>query len=817
MISQFGVVDFLPGAIIHGLPYFIFNPNNSINMNIPRTPTIALSAFLAVASLASAQPTDNPVSKFYPGLTQYDWTNQLAWDTVVTTAAVADDDQDDLAVVQAEIEALSANGGGVLYFPAGTYNFSDDLLVHNGVVLRGVQPGDGYVAENLDPERNPASPVDEVDSAKGQSFALETKFEFPKFVFDKTANDGAGNDRRAAFKAIRLSNPLTDSNVGVCWIDINRARVEWVQYGEDPVTGLSTSYWGYFGTEWDPANPLDAGNNWRKIKATNWVIFGNRINNAAAWDNRDGISPPNGTQDAWSIWPSRIRAQIDTFNYANNLVANNRINDKHYYHWDNNQPNGQQPDPNYIDDFLMTDYKDRRGVVRGDMWFNYTYGYGIKVNRSIGLDGKQIPYTPDDFPMLFRQGVVCRDNWVFVTSRVGFFVGGDGMECIGNYRIDVSYPDERKHQYMKNDGRDFNTNNSATYENRGYDVTGSNIVFSYNFWDVRRHRLGDTVYYSVDGEGMLHQEVGGGTAVDNWLLEKNVGNTYIGIYKSRHIRRLTIRDNNLSPAPISGPNSFFVVADTNGGPYQMEDVLIEGNFAGDGMSIKGSAGVQNITVRNNNSTGNINYTVGVTLENNIGTLVQYTKPEEIPPANYDFLPDGSFISPAQGAVYAPGETISFVIKGIDPGSIATGVSVWRDLVKQGDADVDLNDPNLETWVLDVTAPMETGLHYYFAGIDGLPEAHWTPPLAIYVGVEPYTPVGWIDTPWGWVNDLGAPWFYFAGPGVWAYAEGNEPAQGASAPGFYFYNQSAGCWAYTQGDAQGHVYHYAPGNGWILYE
>jgi len=81
-----------------------------MNPSTPFSPSCAVSRsrralfVVAVAAFASAplaaQPVDNPVTRFYPGLSQYEWTDLLAWDNVTVTAAVADDGLDDLATVQ---------------------------------------------------------------------------------------------------------------------------------------------------------------------------------------------------------------------------------------------------------------------------------------------------------------------------------------------------------------------------------------------------------------------------------------------------------------------------------------------------------------------------------------------------------------------------------------------------------------------------------------------------------------------------------------------------------------------------------------------
>lgn len=717
-----------------------------------RSKAILIGVATAFPLFAGAQPITNPVTQFYPGLSQYAWTDQLAWSTVTTTAATPDDGLDDLAVVQAEIAAISAAGGGVLYFPAGTYTFSDDLFIHDGVVIRGVQPGDGYVADNLDPARDVTAPADEVDNAKSTLFTLSTKFEFPKFVFDKTANGGAGNERRDAFKAIRLNDPFTDSNLGICWIDINRARIEWIQYGEDPVTGMSTSYWGYFGVEWDPSLPFDdPGNMWLKIRGMNWVIFGNRINNAARWDNRTGVSPPIGSQPAWSIWPKRMTGQIDTFNYGNQIVANNRLMDKHYYDWDNSQPNGQQPGPG-IDDFLIEDYVDKNGNIVGDDWFSYTRGYGIKMNRSVGLDGNDRDYSPTRYPLLYRPGITCRDNWLFVTRRVGIYIGGTGAECIGNYRTDRSWTldgDYRKQAVIDPTGRSFDTNNGRTQENRGIDITGFNVFVHKNFMLCFRTKSPGGPYFSTCGEGFLHQEVGGGSPVYNWTITENWFSGYIGIYKSKDIRGLLIQDNtvpNELPDQTDTP-AIYVEADTNATAYNMADVVIDGNFAqlnapSQSGRILASAGVSNVTVSNNdfgNGTVSISDGVGFTGNINVGSL------STVPSTGaFDALPQATVTSPSAPITVSPGELVTLLIDASDDGASPPSVDIYNETVLLGSATLQ-SAPNIHAY--DLIVPTEPGTYYYMIKAEGSPDAAYADPVTIIVeegGSTPGSPVLYIN-------------------------------------------------------------------------
>jgi hypothetical protein len=485
---------------------------------------------LTQAAPPSNGPTDNAVASFY-GATAYPWAANLAWSRVFNIldyGGNGNGSADNLAAYNAARDAAVAAGGGVVYFPAGTYYFSDDLVLKNGVVLRGVAPVNS--------------------NAKLDTFALSSKLTFPAYV---PSLSGSGTPNSTAFKKIVTQSPQTDSNLGVVWLDINRAGIK---IKGDGLTNTNQ----------------------------NIVVLGVRTNNVAEPD--PGV--PDATyQNAWQRWSYRFAENIGIQAYANVLVANTRNNDA------------------VTDNFEQPGYVVKNGTANqalndsGQAVFNYTNHYGISVNRSKS-GGYALAGTPSTEPSLFRTGIVIRGNYVFHTMRIAITAAGDGLIIKDNVVRDQS----GKVAWVDAPGKKL-VGNSATLENRVIDWSGYNVSVTGNDGRVYRHLLKTGPYLSVDGEGILIQECCGGTLVNGVTIENNTVNSYIGLYKMRDINNAVIRGNTL----ISSGDTYgiYVNANTNGAAYTANNVLIENNsLANGGITLTGSggSGTGNI-IRNNTHSG----------------------------------------------------------------------------------------------------------------------------------------------------------------------------------------------------------------------
>jgi len=114
-----------------------------------------------------------------------------------------------------------------------------------------------------------------------------------------------------------------------------------------------------------------------------------------------------------------------------------------------------------------------------------------------------------------------------------------------------------KMAWIQATGKGLNTNNSATFENRGLNFAGENIIIEDNDLEVIRHNF-YSGYASVDGEGILIQwqdpwgfdannsQSGASTRMYDVTIYNNKINSYIGIYDiTVPISNLHINNNDL--------------------------------------------------------------------------------------------------------------------------------------------------------------------------------------------------------------------------------------------------------------------------------
>ncbi len=499
---------------------------------------VTLSTAPPACGSSSSGPVNNPVETLYGS--GYPWAADIKWNCVFNISDYGGNGNgvaDNTVAFNNARDAATANGGGVVYFPPGVYYFSGDISLKNGVVIRGATPS--------------------VTDAKSSSFAPASKLVFPKY---NASQSGNGTANSTAFKNIRTTNPDTDSNIGLVYLEVNRAGII--------LTGNYTT-----------------GTN------KNILVLGVRSNNVADPDAGVPLATYNNApfQNAWQRWSYRFVANIKLQAFENILVANNRVNDNVT---DNFQQNG----------FIVRDGNNLLTLTGEKAIFNYSDHYGIYVNRGQGGNLN----TPVTGPSLFRNGVVVRDNWVYATMRVKIHAAGQGLIIKDNVLRDQP----GKIAWVNPTGTTL-VGNAATLENRGIDWGGHNVLVTGNDVQVVRHNLKNGNYFSVDGEGILIQECCGGTTVRGVTITNNTTNTYIGLYKMKDIEDASITYNTINNA---GGFGIFASANANVGAFYAKNVKIENNsLSGSNINLLASGaggGTGNTIINNSSSTsGNIiNYT-----------------------------------------------------------------------------------------------------------------------------------------------------------------------------------------------------------------
>jgi hypothetical protein len=227
--------------------------------------TAAGSLFFPAALYAAEAPSEDPTATL-----KLDWTKNLAWDRVVDLTSIPGTGEYwDKRLIEAQ-GTLVAHGGGVVYFPPGTYAFEQHIQLLDGVILRG---GD------------PSGPNDAIDAR----YRLPSKIEFPKYI---PLFKGDGTPIDTAFKGIYLAQPEKAANCGVVNLDINRGHIHFLESEAHACGG-------------------------------NRLVFGCILRNAAVAD--PAIPTQKITQHPWQRFTSRHHAAIELKGAENLLVANNRL------------------------------------------------------------------------------------------------------------------------------------------------------------------------------------------------------------------------------------------------------------------------------------------------------------------------------------------------------------------------------------------------------------------------------------------------------------------------------------------------------------
>jgi len=119
-------------------------------MKIISAKFFTIVSLLFCGQLLHAQPPkNNPVATYYNGTAGYPaWTDKIKWQNVIDMSLYTQGSNDFQKFEKARDQLYTA-GGGILYYPSGTYDFSDapadgpngrGLMLKTGVVIRGATP-----------------------------------------------------------------------------------------------------------------------------------------------------------------------------------------------------------------------------------------------------------------------------------------------------------------------------------------------------------------------------------------------------------------------------------------------------------------------------------------------------------------------------------------------------------------------------------------------------------------------------------------------------------------------------------------------------
>jgi hypothetical protein len=469
-------------------------------------------------------PADNPVATFYDGSEGYPaWTDGIRWSRTIDMGRYANG-RTAFEKFENARDELAAQGGGVLYYPAGAYDFSDGpfdgpagrgLMLKRGVVIRGEAP--------------PGKPR----AARDGTLNLETRF---LFGFQEKVGGLVPRD----WNVIGLSPEpgmgiASVDRVGVAWVHLVGATIYFgpeLKWGGTWKTAKSwkSAYakgaWG--GRKPDGTHPMDpfmgapgpADGGAYVGAGRGRLVFGCVLDKAALLNDFDTCGRREAPQGFgpggfhMAKFAARVAAYGSRVLVANNVLARNDHDNFLYLQTTvATSPGGGG------NNYHLGDTRSRTV-----MW-DYNRTMGIDVNKEL-LGLMQEPIYKARAGGYYEEGVVVRDNWVFNHGHKGFSLGGRWM----------TVRDNRNDRLLLRGGKDVlgvkagwtltldgfiescGGGGGMISDNlaRAFDVAGACVWIDGNTFDNTGSSPGN------DGEGISCQ-LHGGTDVASWTITRNRG------------------------------------------------------------------------------------------------------------------------------------------------------------------------------------------------------------------------------------------------------------------------------------------------------
>ncbi len=520
--------------------------------------TVACMVTLMAASRLLGLPTDNPVASYYDDASGYpSWTAGISWDNVIdmSTYGVGVNDFEKFEHAR---DVLYNQGGGVLYYPPGDYDFSSmpadgpggrGLMLRTGVVIRG------------------ASPAGDRDASDG-SLVLSTRFHFG---FQSKGGGQVPRDWNIIGLMPSPGETLKDvDRVGIAWVHVDGGCVyfgpelTWgVSYGtsggwKSPKVKSSWSGRVPDGTYyWDPFTGAEVGVAGYEGAGDGRLVFGCVFENAAMLN--DAIDEGFGSNGFFMF---KFGARVSVYG-SNVLIANNLM-------------------PKSTMNFLYV--QDTSAHTGSAVLFDYGLMHGVDVNKEYlnPFVNKAAGY--------FEPGVVIRDNWIFNHGRKGFNISGKWVTLTNNHNERIYLTETVPNDYGGDSGEPYELTLDGYNESqpggagdysdnlsRAFDLGGGPLWIDGSYYNNTGSNPGN------DGEGILCQSHGG-TVIYSWAVTHNNGQSgYMAGYDVNHYGSLWAWNSNPgwigSVKPDNSALYDFAVVDNSGGTVMYDnngqaDVLI---------------------------------------------------------------------------------------------------------------------------------------------------------------------------------------------------------------------------------------------------
>jgi hypothetical protein len=509
-----------------------------IHLSRPRALALA-GVFALAAGWLSAQPTDNPVATQYGPGNYPTWVDDLAWANVIDMSTYANGAGNFEKFENARDE-LHAAGGGVLYYPAGSYTFnlpdagygpgigpmSRGLMLKSGVVIRGADLAPGADQAVVRTSGDPANAGFYNDVT--HNLDPQTVFVFPtqtRGTDPVTSNADSAGEVPRDWSLIGMTvgtgeSTLADvNNIGVVNVTIEGGVIFWGYHTPRAATRNAGKWLSTFKTDWPAGAPLaetwggSAADGTHYMDAINgstgWhtevtagsgrLVSGVVLKNSAPFndmitlDRKASSSSANAPSDfAHYRFTGRIAAHGADIFIANNVMA--------------------KPTRNFVHEMLQN-----AGVRT--VLFDYANHIGIDVNKSNYGGNQDNVSVVTEGTGYYLPNVIIRDNWVFSRGNKGFEISGQYVTIQNNHNERYYTANIFPYDYITNpgaypaatpasgidaegisfDGWTWQSSETASdYMSRGYDLGGNNL------W-ADRNSVINTGSRGNDGEGIMGQ------------------------------------------------------------------------------------------------------------------------------------------------------------------------------------------------------------------------------------------------------------------------------------------------------------------------
>jgi hypothetical protein len=474
---------------------------------VAATPSLGVAAAGCGSKSGAGAPQDNPAATLY-GASAYPWTAGVRWQCayVVTDFAGASDD----ARFEAAQAAAVADGGGVVFFPAGSYSFAANLSLASNVVVRGA----------------PVPP-----SARAKSGKLPGNLS-PTTVFNcpNRAHQGLWNFDAAATN-LGVVNVLLDQCAVMLWPSLK-----------------TSSFSPMLSNWWFSASDING-------MGSNKIVLGNVVRDVSLGQSLLGPKYKN-------IYPYIFSIAVGVYTDRNALVANNLLPPSTRSETTKiTLASGSETVPYMYDNRYGIDVNS---ILLGAVAGAYCKGAGSKCGTPSAFGG----LFPACAPWNFRSGIAIRDNYVAQNGRVGIsFTGGaddklctpgSGTQLLNNH-VEVRAGTTCYTISGDDDPRGSDTNENRAYSEYEAYSTLPHVKPSYpchqsssgnaacpptvnsgycsnmtgNTGHSNRQMAGKSGYETVDGEGILHQSENGNSAFGDVYANNDLsggGSGYIGVW-----------------------------------------------------------------------------------------------------------------------------------------------------------------------------------------------------------------------------------------------------------------------------------------------